>query len=127
MDLSYLARTYAKLGRFDDAQRCIAEADGGRSNQRKVLGSRGPSRGRRNCAQVAGAGRGESAGVVQASARGRASAASKVMELRAATALARLWRDQGMPQQARELLAPVYGWFMEGFDTLDLKGAKAFA
>ena len=38
--------------------------------------------------------------------------------------LARLWRDQGRPQQARELLAPVYGWFSEGFDTLDLKEAK---
>ena len=38
--------------------------------------------------------------------------------------IARLWRDQGKPQQAHELLAPVYGWFTEGFDTLDLKGAK---
>jgi hypothetical protein len=37
----------------------------------------------------------------------------------------RLWRDQGKPQQARELLTPVYGWFTEGFDTLDLKEAKA--
>ena len=39
--------------------------------------------------------------------------------------LARLWRDQGKSQQARELLAPVYGWFTEGFNTLDLKEAKA--
>ena len=38
--------------------------------------------------------------------------------------LARLWRDQGKVQQARELLAPVYEWFTEGFDTLDLKDAK---
>ena len=38
---------------------------------------------------------------------------------------ARLWRDQGKPQQAREVLAPVYGWFTEGFDTSDLKEAKA--
>ena len=38
--------------------------------------------------------------------------------------LARLWRSQGKMQQARELLAPVYGWFSEGFDTLDLKEAK---
>ena len=38
--------------------------------------------------------------------------------------LARLWGDQGKVQQARELLAPVYGWFTEGFDTLDLKEAK---
>ena len=39
--------------------------------------------------------------------------------------LARLWRDQGKVRQARELLAPVYEWFTEGFDTLDLKEAKA--
>jgi class 3 adenylate cyclase/predicted ATPase len=50
---------------------------------------------------------------------------AKSWELRAAMSLARLWRDQGKPQQARELLAPVYGWFTEGFDTLDLKEAKA--
>ena len=43
----------------------------------------------------------------------------------AATSLAYLWRNQGKPQQARELLALVYGWFTEGFDTLDLKEAKA--
>ena len=46
-------------------------------------------------------------------------------ELRAAMSLARLWRDQGKVRQARELLAPVYGWFTEGFDTRDLKEAKA--
>jgi len=40
-------------------------------------------------------------------------------------ALVRLWRDQGKVQQARELLSPVYGWFIEGFDTRDLKEAKA--
>jgi predicted ATPase len=50
---------------------------------------------------------------------------AKSWELRAATSLARLWRDQGKHQQARELLAPIYGWFTEGFDTLDLKEAKA--
>jgi predicted ATPase len=50
---------------------------------------------------------------------------AKSWELRAAMSLARLWRDQGKPQQARELLAPVYGWFTEGFDTLDLKEANA--
>jgi predicted ATPase len=50
---------------------------------------------------------------------------AKSWELRAAMSMARLWRDQGKPQQAHELLAPVYGWFTEGFDTLDLKEAKA--
>ena len=50
---------------------------------------------------------------------------AKLLELRAAMSLARLWRDQGKAQQARELLSPVYGWFTEGFDTRDLKDAKA--
>jgi predicted ATPase len=50
---------------------------------------------------------------------------AKSWELRAAMSLARLWRDQGKRQQARGLLASVYGWFTEGFDTLDLKEAKA--
>jgi predicted ATPase len=49
----------------------------------------------------------------------------KSFELRAAMGLARLWRDQGKTLEARELLAPVYGWFTEGFDTRDLKEAKA--
>jgi predicted ATPase len=50
---------------------------------------------------------------------------AKSWELRAAMSLARLWRNQGKVQQARELFAPVYGWFTEGFDTRDLKEAKA--
>jgi predicted ATPase len=50
---------------------------------------------------------------------------AKSWELRAAMSMARLWRDQSKSQEARELLAPVYGWFSEGFETLDLKEAKA--
>jgi tetratricopeptide (TPR) repeat protein len=50
---------------------------------------------------------------------------AKALELRAATSLARLWRNQGKRKEARELLAPVYGWFSEGFDTPVLKEAKA--
>ena len=50
---------------------------------------------------------------------------TKSWELRAAISMARLWREQGKRDEARELLAPVYGWFSEGFDTLDLKQAKA--
>ena len=50
---------------------------------------------------------------------------AKSWELRAATSMARLWRDQGKRQQANDLLAPIYGWFTEGFDTLDLKQTKS--
>jgi tetratricopeptide (TPR) repeat protein len=50
---------------------------------------------------------------------------AKAYELRAAMSLALLWGEQGRRTEARELLAPVYGWFTEGFDTADLKNAKA--
>src|SRR5262249_46292871 len=50
---------------------------------------------------------------------------AKSCELRTATSLARLWQQQGKRQEAHDLLAPVYGWFTEGFDTADLKDAKA--
>ena len=50
---------------------------------------------------------------------------AKAWELRAAISMAQLWRDQGKQDEARDLLAPVYGWFKKGFDTVDLKEAKA--
>jgi predicted ATPase len=50
---------------------------------------------------------------------------AKSWELRAAISMARLWRDQEERQEAHDLLAPLYDWFSEGFDTLDLKEAKA--
>ena len=50
---------------------------------------------------------------------------AKMWELRTSTSLARLWQSQGKRQDAYELLAPVYGWFTEGFDTKDLLDAKA--
>ena len=49
---------------------------------------------------------------------------AKSWELRASTSLARLWQKQGKKDEARELLAPVYEWFTEGFDTADLKDAQ---
>ncbi len=50
---------------------------------------------------------------------------ARSLELRAATSLAGLWRAEGKRDEARELLAPIYGWFTEGFDTPDLKEATA--
>ena len=49
---------------------------------------------------------------------------AKALELRAALSLSRLWQQQGKRDEARELLAPIYGWFTEGFDTADLQEAK---
>ena len=50
---------------------------------------------------------------------------AKSLELRAAMSLARLWQQQGKQAEARELLAPIYAWFTEGFDTADLQEARA--
>jgi hypothetical protein len=50
---------------------------------------------------------------------------AKALELRAALSLSQLWQQQGQRHAARELLAPIYGWFTEGFDTADLQEAKA--
>ena len=50
---------------------------------------------------------------------------AKSLELRAAMSLSRLWQQQGKRQEAHDLLAPIYGWFTEGFDTADLREAKA--
>jgi predicted ATPase len=50
---------------------------------------------------------------------------AKWLELQVATSLSRLWQQQGKPAEARELLAPIYGWVTEGFDTADLQEAKA--
>jgi predicted ATPase len=55
----------------------------------------------------------------------RGSRGAKPWELRAATSLARLWAERGKRDQAHDLLAPVYDWFTEGFDTRDLKDARA--
>jgi class 3 adenylate cyclase/predicted ATPase len=124
--LSYLAMAYTELGQLDDAWRCIddaidkverskekwCEAEVHRIAGEIVLKSPQPE-----------AAKGE-AYFERALSIARQQQA-KSWELRAAMSLARLWRDQGKVQQAREVLASVYGWFTEGFDTRDLKEAKA--
>jgi hypothetical protein len=88
-------------------------------------GCRDPPYRRRNRIVVAGAGCGESGNVFRPCSGYRArTQQAKSWELRAATSLARLRCDQGKRDEARDLLAPVYGWFTEGFDTRDLKEAK---
>ena len=84
----------------------------------------GQSHCRGNRTTLAGAGCGESGRVFRARARGCGEQQAKSWELRAAMSMARLWRDQGRRDEARDLLAPLYGWFTEGFDTRDLKEAK---
>jgi tetratricopeptide (TPR) repeat protein len=124
--LSHLARAYAEVGQFDDAWRCIAEAITAIETSKEKWCEAEVNR-------VAGEIALKSPEPDTAKAEAYFERAlsiarqqqAKSWELRAAMSMARLWRDHGKQQQARELLAPVYGWFTEGFDTLDLKEAKA--
>ena len=125
MYLSCLARAYAELGQFGDAARTIAEAITLVETTKQTCWEAEVHR-------VAGeiALKSPAPDAVKAEAYFERALAvarqqqAKSWELRAAMSMARLWRDQGKRDEASDLLAPVYGWFTEGFDTLDLKQAK---
>jgi predicted ATPase len=119
------AKSHADLGQFDDAWRVISDAMTATeaSNNRwfeaeidRVAGEIELLAPERDAAKA----RAYLEGALSVARRQQA----KSWELRAAMSLARLWRDQGKVKEARKLLAPVYGWFTEGFDTRDLKEAK---
>ena len=124
--LAYLATAYAKIGQFDDARRYIGEATAAIETTKErwceaevnrmvgeiALNSPGPD--------VA-----KAQGYFDRALSVAREQQAKSWELRAAMSMARLWRDQGKRDEARDLLAPVYGWFIEGLETLDLKQAKA--
>jgi class 3 adenylate cyclase/predicted ATPase len=126
LHLSNLAKAYAELGQFDDAWRCVGEAMTAvettkerwyEADIHRVAGEIALQSPQSDAAKA-------EAYFERALAVARAQQA-KSWELRAAMSMARLLRDQGKRDEARELLAPVYGWFTEGFDTRDLKEAKA--
>ena len=124
--LSSLAIAYAELGQVDDAWHSIDEA-------LRTLEATGEKWCEAEVNRVAGeiALASPDRDVAKSEAYFERAVAvarqqqAKSWELRAAMSLARLWQDQGKSQQARELLDPVYGWFAEGFDTPDLKDARA--
>jgi predicted ATPase len=124
--LSVLAKVHADLGQFDDARRCIGEAitTGEASGERwweaefhRTAGEIELMSPERDAVKA-------QTSFERAFEIARAQQA-RSFELRAATSLARLRRDQGRRSEARDLLAPVYGWFTEGFDTPDLREAKS--
>jgi predicted ATPase len=124
--LSCLAGANAELGQFDDAWRSIGEA---MTAVEKTKETWCEAEVHRVAGEIALKSLGPNMAKAEASFERALSVArqqqAKSWELRASMSLARLWRDQGKVQQAREMLAPVYGWFTEGFDTRDLKEAKA--
>jgi predicted ATPase len=120
-----LAIAHADSGQFDDAWRCIGKAMTAMqaTNERwceaeanRVAGEIALKSPERDVAKA-------QAYFEHSLTIARAQRA-KSWELRAAMSMARLWRDQGKRDEARDLLAPIYSWFTEGFDTLDLKEAK---
>jgi predicted ATPase len=123
--LSHLAGAYADLGQFAEAWRCIGEAMAAvkttkerwcEADIHRTAGEIALLSPKPDTAKAEGY-------FDRALAVARAQQA-KSWELHAAMSMARLWRDQGKRQQAHDLLGPVYDWFTEGFDTLDLKEAK---
>ena len=121
--LILLTTAYLKLGRTDEALQCLAEAAQIIETSDERFYEAELQRLRGEVLNAIGDGAAAEQNYHQALATAKRQSA-KTLELRAATSLARLWRDQGKRDEARELLAPVYGWFTEGFDTLDLKEAK---
>jgi predicted ATPase len=122
--LTWLAETYATLGQPLEGLNCLAEATQiiEATDERYAEAELHRSRGALLFATGDRVGAEQSYYRAHVVAKGQS---TKLFELRASTSLARLWRDQGKRDEARELLAPVYGWFTEGFDTRDLKEAKA--
>jgi predicted ATPase/class 3 adenylate cyclase len=124
--LLHLERAYAELGQFEQAWRSVGEAMAVIANTKEKLWEGEVHRAAGEIALIwpaPDAAKAESC-FERALTIARAQQA-KSWELRAAMSMAQLWRDQGKQQQAHDLLAPVYGWFTQGFDTLDLKQAKA--
>ena len=117
---------YADLGQPDDARRCIDDAIDKVERSKEKWGE---AEVHRIAGEIALKSPEPDAAKAEAYFERALTVArqqqAKSWELRAAMSMARLWRSKGKVQQARELLGPVYSWFTEGFDTRDLKEAKA--
>jgi class 3 adenylate cyclase/predicted ATPase len=124
--LPRLTSAHAELGQFEEAWRCIGEAMTAVETTKEKWCE---AEVHRVAGEIALKSPEPDATQAQACFERALSVAraqqAKSWELRAATSLARLWRDQGKRQEAHDLLAPIYGWFTEGFDTLDLNEAEA--
>jgi predicted ATPase len=121
--LALLAEACGKVGRIDDAQAALREArnlvagTGIRYHEAELHRLEGE--------WLVGCDEQQSEGCFRRGMEIASAQQAKSFELRAALRLARLWQTQGRNTEARDLLAPLYGWFAEGFETRDLKEAKA--
>jgi predicted ATPase len=124
--LSHLSWAHAEVGQLNDARRCISEAMTALETTKETWFE---AEVHRLSGEISLLSPEPDAAKAQAFFDRALAAAreqqAKSWELRAAMSMARLWRDQGKGAEARNVLAPVYSWFTEGFDTLDLKEAEA--
>jgi len=120
---SQLAQVDAEIGQFDDARRSIREAVAVMENAKERWCEAEVNRISGEVALLSSDLEKAETYFERALAVARRQQA-KSWELRAAMGMARLWRDQGKRKEARDLLAPIHGWFIEGFETRDLKEAK---
>jgi class 3 adenylate cyclase/tetratricopeptide (TPR) repeat protein len=124
LHMSLLANAHAKLGQFDEAWRCIREALAASESSKEVWCDANIHRIAGETALLSNRSKEAEAHFEQALEVSRQQQA-KSFELRAAMSLARLWSGQGKSEEAHDLLAPVFAWFTEGFDTPDLRDAKS--
>jgi predicted ATPase len=123
--LAHLSKAHAELGQFDDAWRCIGEAMTAVETTKERWYEAEINRIKGEIAlKLPQLGSSQAGAYFERALTVARAQQAKSWELRAAMSMARLWHDQGMREKARALLAPIYGWFTEGFDTLDLKQAK---
>src|SRR5262249_17358353 len=124
--LAHLAEAYGQVGQVDEGMHLLAEAlaivdtTGGRSDEAELHRVHGELLLRQTAPDALAA-----EACFQRALDVARRQQAKSFELRAAMSLARLWQQQGKRDDAYALLAPIYGWFTEGFDTADLREAKA--
>ena len=123
--LCMLAAAYAQVGQAEPGVRIVAEAEDLIAKNREHMWEGELTRIKGELMRVQGRSASEiETCLARAMAISRAQGA-KSLELRAGRSLARLWCDRGRPSDARALLAPLFSWFTEGFETADLKATKA--
>jgi predicted ATPase len=123
--LCMLAAAYSQVGRAEPGLRVIAEAKALAARNDEHMWESELDRNHGELLKVAGAPVPDIEACFARAVATTVQQGAKSLELRAATSLARLWAEQGQRAEARNLLAPVYNWFTEGFDTADLKDARA--
>ncbi len=125
LHLAYLSKAQAELGQFDDAWRSLGKALSViETTKEKWFEAEVNRRAGEVALLTSRPDQAKAEAYFEHALNVSRAQQAKSLELRASMSLARLWRDQGKAEQARELLAPVCGWFTEGFETRDLKEAK---